>query len=126
MNRVLPALLIWLVLGCASDPPHPELTFDEAYRRALEDSDPLYEPTVKKEIGERVLGATISCGLPKGKKVSVVVAISASGRIAEIYVDPPTKKNRCLKNRFVKTPRFDRPPKAPFFVTPSFNFLLEE
>jgi hypothetical protein len=120
--RNLPALAIATTLLCCATPPEEraqlELSYEEAFQKAVEHSNPEYESVARRELGKWMLGGIIGCNLPKGESFGLVVAIGSDGRPKAVWVDPTTSANQCLQRHIRWKARFSKPPFAPFFTTP--------
>ena len=110
------------LLCCATLPKELDITYDEAFTKAIEHSDPSYESEARKELGKWMMGGIIGCRLPNGEPFGLVVAVGLDGKPDAVYVDPDTSANQCLKRHVRWRARLPEPPFAPFFTTPENPF----
>lgn len=124
--RSVPVLAVATALLCCATPPEDQeqlnLSYEEAFQRAVEHSDPAYESEARRELGKWMLGGIISCNLPKGESFGLVVAVGSDGRPKAVYIDPITSPNQCLQRHIRWKARLPKPPFAPFFTTPDNPF----
>jgi len=119
---VLPFAIATALLGCSTAPRAKDLSYQEAFQRATDHSDPSYEAEVRPELGKWVIGGIMGCNLPKEESLRLVAAIGADGRPDAVYVDPVTPATQCVQRHVRWKARLPKPPFGPFFTTPTMPF----
>ena len=117
-RRIAPGAAALGPLACVGTPEELLISYEEALARAEVHQDPDYQAALGDALIDPMIDGVEQCKLPTGSTPGIVLAIGADGQPDAVYVDPPTRENKCLRRYLRFQARFPEPPFAPFFATP--------